>query len=233
MRAVAPAIAGILFFHMSAMAQSDSTATGAAMDSEAMSRAIGTVLGNAVKGSMNQLQGMGATFDRAVVLRTVERVVNDLPTGYDLESANRYIETYLIDRRTAGVVDTVSAESQQEFLARAASDPGAQVLPSGVVLQIIQEGEGEMPKPTDTVRLMYVGRLSDGEVFDNADTPVEFELEHLVPGFTQGVILMRPGGTYRLTIPAEMAYGDRGIPGAIPAGAALQFDITLLSVVNK
>ncbi|MDE5647858.1 MAG: FKBP-type peptidyl-prolyl cis-trans isomerase [Muribaculaceae bacterium] len=73
----------------------------------------------------------------------------------------------------------------------------------------------------------YEGRLSDGTVFDTTETPIAMTVGTLVPGFNQGLMKMRPGGTYRLVIPAEMGYGREGIPGVIPGNAALDFTVTL------
>ncbi|MDE6557251.1 MAG: FKBP-type peptidyl-prolyl cis-trans isomerase, partial [Duncaniella sp.] len=103
--------------------------------------------------------------------------------------------------------------------------------PSGLVFQVITEGEGAMPQSGERVKVNYTGRLSDGTVFDQTDAPVTFDVDRLVPGFTEGLKMMRPGGTYRLVIPASLGYGDTGAAGVIPPGAALDFTVELVEVV--
>ncbi|MDE6629141.1 MAG: FKBP-type peptidyl-prolyl cis-trans isomerase, partial [Muribaculaceae bacterium] len=83
------------------------------------------------------------------------------------------------------------------------------------------------------VKVTYTGKLSDGTVFDQPERPVQFPVSNLVPGFTEGLKLMKPGGTYRLFIPATLGYGDLGAGGVIPPGAALDFTVTLLEIVPQ
>ncbi len=105
--------------------------------------------------------------------------------------------------------------------------------PSGVVLEVLTEGEGAMPDADDSVRISYVGFLSDGSIFDATDDPVIFPLAELTPGLAEGLAMMRPGGRYRVTIPSAMAYGEQGIPGIIPGRAALQFRVEMIGIVPK
>ena len=104
---------------------------------------------------------------------------------------------------------------------------------SGLVFETLVEGVGEHPVLNGKVKLLYTGRLSDGTVFDSTEEPVIFDVARLVKGFTEGLLLMRPGGIYRLFIPAELGYGARGIEGAIPGNAALDFEVKLLEVITK
>ncbi len=86
------------------------------------------------------------------------------------------------------------------------------------------------------MRLRYRGTFSDGTVFDAIEAdeaPADFPVADLTPGFTEGLQQMRAGGIYRLTMPASLGYGDEGVPGAIPPGAALRFDVELLEVNPK
>lgn len=101
------------------------------------------------------------------------------------------------------------------------------------MFQVIVEGEGVTPVSGDDVVLNYVGAFSDGSVFDRTEEPVKFDVDRLVPGFTEGLKMMRPGGKYRIVIPSSLGYGERGIPGDVPPNAALDFTIELLQVVPK
>ena len=86
------------------------------------------------------------------------------------------------------------------------------------------------PAATDRVRVTYKGALADGTVFDSTDKAISLPVAGVVPGFSEGLQLMRPGGTYRLFIPAELGYGARGASGVIPPGAVLDFTVTLLEI---
>ena len=117
-------------------------------------------------------------------------------------------------------------------VAKAGAEPGAIKLESGAVVQTLQPGKGESPKPTSTVKVHYEGKLTDGTVFDSSiqrGQPVEFPLNGVIPCWTQGVAKMKVGEKARLTCPSDSAYGDQG-QGPIPPGATLIFEVELLSI---
>ena len=122
--------------------------------------------------------------------------------------------------------------SQQVFLDAQKQREGVHEMPSGLLFEVITEGEGASPADTDKVRVIYTGKLADGTVFDETDRPIEFPVQGLVPGFTEGLKMMKTGGEYRLFIPADLGYGSRGAAGVIPPGAALDFTVRLLDVVR-
>ncbi len=104
---------------------------------------------------------------------------------------------------------------------------------SGLQYEVLTEGEGDNPGPTSTVKVHYVGTLEDGTVFDSSrkrGQPAEFPLNGVIKGWTEGLQLMKPGGTHRFTIPSDLAYGDRGAGETIPGGATLVFEVELLSI---
>lgn len=104
---------------------------------------------------------------------------------------------------------------------------------SGLVYEVIQEGSGESPKATDTVKVHYKGMFLDGKEFDSSykrGEPTEFPLNRVIPCWTEGVQRMKPGGKAKLTCPPEIAYGARGAGGVIPPNATLNFEIELISV---
>ena len=119
------------------------------------------------------------------------------------------------------------------FLEKEAAQPGAKKQPSGFVYKETKAGTGATPKPTDTVKVHYKGTLTDGTVFDSSierNEPATFPLNGVIPCWTQGVQLMKEGGSARLVCPSELAYGDDGRPPRIKGGATLVFDVQLLSI---
>jgi FKBP-type peptidyl-prolyl cis-trans isomerase FkpA len=115
----------------------------------------------------------------------------------------------------------------------ALAQPASVTTRSGLVYQSLKEGSGASPAATDTVRVHYRGTLADGREFDSSykrGEPTEFPLNRVIPCWTEGVQLMKPGGKARLTCPPAIAYGASGAGGVIPPNATLQFEIELLSV---
>src|SRR3954463_10006953 len=105
--------------------------------------------------------------------------------------------------------------------------------PSGLVFQSITEGKGPSPAATDVVKVHYRGTFPDGKEFDSSykrGEPTEFPLNGVIPCWTEGVQMMKPGGKAKLTCPPAIAYGERGAGGVIPPNATLQFEVELLSV---
>ncbi|MFL6856510.1 MAG: FKBP-type peptidyl-prolyl cis-trans isomerase [Allosphingosinicella sp.] len=101
---------------------------------------------------------------------------------------------------------------------------------SGIRIKTLKAGAGPMPGPEDAVRIDYVGRLANGHVFDRAKG-AGMRVAGTVPGFAEALQLMRKGGTYRIWIPPQLAYGAEGAgDGAVPPGATLDFTVTLLDI---
>ncbi len=125
-----------------------------------------------------------------------------------------------------------NGEAAAAFLAQAAARPGATVSPTGLVSVITTPGTGPSPSPTDRVSVRYAGRFADGAEFD-ASPPgetVEFPLGGVVPGFAEALRAMKVGETRTIWMPPTLAYGERG-QGAIPPNTALEFDLTLVSIL--
>src|SRR5687767_15161784 len=104
---------------------------------------------------------------------------------------------------------------------------------TGLIYESLKEGKGDSPSATDVVRVHYRGTFPDGREFDSSykrNEPTEFPLNRVIPCWTEGVQLMKPGGKARLTCPPGIAYGERGAGSVIPPNATLQFEIELLAV---
>ena len=133
-------------------------------------------------------------------------------------------------------VAALPAWAQTDAAAKAAKEPGAAVMPSGLVYKSIKEGSGTSPKATDSVKVNYRGTFPDGKEFDSSKPgqPAEFALNGVIKCWTEGVQMMKPGGKARLTCPSAIAYGERGAGGGlIPPNATLVFEVELLAVNGK
>jgi FKBP-type peptidyl-prolyl cis-trans isomerase FklB len=127
----------------------------------------------------------------------------------------------------------VNKKEGTAFLAQNKTKPGVKVTASGLQYKIITEGTGKTPIPTDSVTVNYKGTLVNGTVFDNSydrGQPASFILNAVIPGWTEGLQLLKEGGKAELYIPSELGYGDRGAGNVIPGGSALIFEVELLKV---
>lgn len=199
--------------------------------SDTLSMAIGTYFGHEMSITLERLKPYGIDVDREVFLKSFNEQLKGLPTGLTVEESGQILDNYM-KRQSQSRGDSVSVESQRQFIDSLASLEGAVVYPDGLVMFVELEGEGAMPTDSDTVRVLYTGRLSDGTVFDATESPIDFKVSGLTPGFAEGLKMMKPGGRYRLVIPASLAYGPEGIPGVIPGNAALDFTVSLVGVVK-
>lgn len=119
-----------------------------------------------------------------------------------------------------------------EFLAENKKKDGVVETVTGLQYKIIKAGSGSSPQATDEVTVHYRGKLIDGTVFDasyDRGEPVTFPLDQVIPGWTEGVQLMKKGAIYEMYIKSDLAYGDMGRPDKIPGGATLIFEVELIS----
>jgi FKBP-type peptidyl-prolyl cis-trans isomerase FkpA len=109
-----------------------------------------------------------------------------------------------------------------------------QTTPSGLQYRVIKEGEGPHPTTADITLIDYTGRLPNGTIFDSTKgkQPVPMAVNGTIPGFSEGLQLMRKGAIYRFRIPPQLAYGSQGAGGVIPPNATLTFDVTLHQFMN-
>jgi FKBP-type peptidyl-prolyl cis-trans isomerase FkpA len=104
---------------------------------------------------------------------------------------------------------------------------------SGLKYRVLRKSSGRKPKATDTVKVNYRGWLDSGKVFDSSydrNEPIEFPLNRVIPGWTEGMQLVGEGGMIELEIPAALGYGSRGAGSAVPPNATLHFLVELLEV---
>ena len=121
----------------------------------------------------------------------------------------------------------------KSFLAENGKKKGVKTLPSGLQYKVLSEGSGKTPKKSDSVTVHYRGTFINGTEFDSSiarGQPTTFQVDGVIPGWTEALQLMKEGAKWQLFIPPELAYGEMGMPPRIPPQSILLFDVELISV---
>ncbi|PVZ20786.1 MULTISPECIES: FKBP-type peptidyl-prolyl cis-trans isomerase [unclassified Pseudomonas] len=121
----------------------------------------------------------------------------------------------------------------KKFLEENGKKDGVTTTASGLQYQVIKQGDGPQPKPTDVVTVHYTGKLTDGTTFDSSvdrGSPIDLPVSGVIPGWVEGLQLMHVGEKIKLFIPSDLAYGAQSPSPAIPANSVLVFDLELLGI---
>ena len=175
--------------------------------------------------------------DVSVVEKALDDGLNGKTTRMTQEEALKVRQEFMqkLQAKQASKSKEEAEKNQKEgdeFLAKNKDKPGVKTTASGLQYEVVKEGSGEHPKPTDTVKVDYTGTKIDGTKFDSSidrGQPATFPLGSVIPGWTEGLQLMTPGSEYKFYIPAKLAYGDHG-PPSIGPNATLVFDVKLISI---
>ena len=165
--------------------------------------------------------------------RAIDAAFDGKETEMPPEEANKLIQEYLqelTERKTAEIKSV-----GEKFLAENLKKDNVKSTESGLQYIVEKEGTGASPSATDEVTVHYTGRLLDGTVFDSSVSrgePATFPLNRVIPGWTEGLQLMKEGGKNVFFIPSDLAYGAQGVPNAIPPHSTLIFEVELIKV-NK
>ncbi len=162
--------------------------------------------------------------------------VRDVVEGNELlmnsREAQQMLNSYFKEKERAAEQKTIA--EGKAYMEENAKKEGVITTKSGLQYEVLTEGTGKSPKKTDTVRCHYEGRLINGNVFDSSydrGEPADFGLNQVIPGWTEGVQLMKEGAKYRFTIPFLLAYGENGAGASIPPYSTLIFDVELVKVL--
>lgn len=194
---------------------------------DSFSYAAGVSIGQNMKDQ--DIQGLNLE----AMFKAFEDVFTDKPTLLTKEQANMTLQEKLQEfAKKKGEGEKARC---QNFLEENKKRPGVISLPNGLQYEILTAGEanGMKPTPVDTVVVDYVGTLIDGKEFDNSikrGEPASFPLGGVIKGWTEILQLMTKGAHWKVYIPSELGYGERGAGGAIPPNAALIFEITLRDI---
>mgnify|MGYP000251420936 FL=1 len=171
------------------------------------------------------------------------QAIKDVIAGEKLKVSDSEAQTIVQDffkkqeekqRAAAAEAGKAAREAGEKYLAENAKKEGVVTLPSGLQYKVLTEGNGKKPKATDKVKCHYEGMLIDGTLFDSSiqrGEPATFPLNGVIAGWTEGLQLMAEGSKYRLFIPYNLGYGERGAGASIPPYAALVFDVELIEVL--
>ena len=130
----------------------------------------------------------------------------------------------------------INKKAGEEFLSINKGKAGVVTLPSGLQYQVLHMGDGPKPTASDSVKCHYHGTLINGTVFDSSvqrGKPAVFGVSQVIPGWVEALQMMPVGSKWRLFIPSDLAYGERGAGGAIEPNSTLVFDVELLDIVNN
>lgn len=165
-------------------------------------------------------------------LEGLQSVLEDKEPAMTIDEAKATINEYFAEVQAKAI--RLNKEAGEEFLKINSHKAGVVTLPSGLQYEVITEGNGDKPKLTDTVRCHYHGTLINGVVFDSSierGQPAEFPLQGVIKGWTEILQLMPVGSKWKVTIPSDLAYGDRGAGQHIQPGSTLIFIIDLIAIV--
>ncbi|MEJ6734758.1 MAG: FKBP-type peptidyl-prolyl cis-trans isomerase [Flavobacteriales bacterium] len=165
----------------------------------------------------------------------IAKAFKDVFEGNDLdiseEEANLVLQDYFT--KLNNKAQEANIGTGMKFLEENAKKEGVVTTASGLQYTVITKGDGEQPKETDNVTVHYHGTLLDGTVFDSSverGQPASFPVNGVIPGWVEALQLMNVGSKYKLFIPSNLAYGERGAGGAIGPNATLIFEVELISI---
>ncbi|WP_077337909.1 FKBP-type peptidyl-prolyl cis-trans isomerase [Pseudocolwellia agarivorans] len=175
-------------------------------------------------------------FDVTAVQAGLADAIANVASQVDDEQLNEAfaIVSKKLQEQEQEAAKALSAEGEA-FLVENAKRDEVTVTESGLQYEVLATGEGEKPTAESTVRTHYHGTFINGDVFDSSvdrGQPAEFPVGGVIAGWTEALQLMTEGSKWRLYVPFNLAYGERGSQGAIPPYATLIFDVELLAIVS-
>ena len=198
-----------------------------AMDSIAYS--VGTNWGTMMK-----------TDDLNLNLDVLKQGMEDAMKGTKLALTDEQIATYFkqLSEMVQAKLGAAAKAEGAKFLAENGKRKGVSTTPSGLQYEVVTPGKADGKKPTATskVKVHYAGTLINGKKFDSSydrNEPTEFELNRVIPGWTEGIQLMSEGAKFKFYIPSEIGYGERGNRGDIRPNETLIFEVELLEVQSN
>jgi len=190
------------------------------------SYALGMNIGSSLKAD-------GLYLDWDEFLKGIKDVLYDNETRFTMETASeKFYEAYSANNEKR---EAANKKAQSDFLEENKKKPGVTTTESGLQYEVLTQGYGPQPGAQDVVRVHYKGALINGTEFDSSyarGQPVEFPLDGVIRGWTEGLQLMNTGSKFRLVIPSNLGYGPEGYGPQIPPDSTLVFEVELLDIVH-
>jgi FKBP-type peptidyl-prolyl cis-trans isomerase FklB len=198
-----------------------------------LSYALGMSMGHNFKGTGIK------TLNSADFAAGVASVYDGVKPEMTFDEAKRIVNEYFAKleaemQAEAAKQGEVNRKNGEAFLSENAKREGIKVTESGLQYEVLESGKGDSPKASDNVEVHYTGKLIDGTVFDSSvarGEPAEFPVNGVIPGWIEALTLMPVGSKWELTIPQELAYGERGAGASIPPFSTLVFEVELLEIL--
>jgi len=190
------------------------------------SYALGMNIGSSLKTD-------GLYLDWDEFLKGIKDILYDNETRFTMDKASEiFYEAYSANNEKR---EAENRQEQTKFLEENKKKPGVTTTESGLQYEVLTPGYGPQPTAQDVVRVHYKGSLINGNEFDSSYSrgqPIEFPLDGVIKGWTEGLQLMNTGSKYRLVIPSDLGYGPEGYGPQIPPDSTLVFEVELLDIVN-
>lgn len=193
---------------------------------------LGYTVGAQVAGSI-QGGGMVGEIDIDAFLAAQREILSGAEPRMSPEEMQQSQQAFQLKQQQK--YEAVAQENKtkgEAFLAKTKGEDGIKVTESGLQYEVVREGKGKQPTAESTVTVHYIGSLIDGTPFDSSykrNQPADFPVSGVIPGFSEGLQLMKEGAKYRFVIPSEIAYGPNG-PGIIGPNQVLVFEVELIGV---
>ena len=198
-------------------------------DSYAQGQSIGMAVYNFIK-----TQKLEGTVEEKYAVQAIMDVLKNDSLLFPKDSVQGFLNKYMMANQEK--IKTQNTEKGNKFLEEKKKNKNAKTTESGLVYEVVKEGTGAQPTDNSIVEVNYTGKLIDGTVFDESKEgePVKFPLGSVIPGWKEGLKLMKVGAKYKFYIPGNLAYGEYGSPqGQIGPNEVLEFEVELLNVEEK
>lgn len=215
----------LIYFIMLCLFTSSAIAQNSKNSMDSVSYSLGVLVGQNLKS-----QGFDK-LDPAALSQGLQDILTGKTPKISPEQAGMIVNKSMEESKKKASSGNI--EEGKKFLAENAKKPGVITLPSGMQYMILKEGTGPKPKLTDKVTTHYVGTLLNGEEFDSSvkrGQPATFPVNGVIKGWTEALQMMPVGSKWKLFIPSELAYGERGAGGQIKPYATLIFEVELISI---
>ena len=176
--------------------------------------------------------------DYKVIAKSFKDVFESNNLELTQEEGQQFVQKYFTELKAKNKLANdektkALAEEGVAYLAENSTKEGVTTTESGLQYEVLSKGEGSSPTPQDNVTVHYTGTLTDGTVFDSSverGEPATFGVSQVIPGWTEALQLMSVGDKFRLVIPSELAYGQRGSGAKIAPNSTLVFEVELLKI---